>query len=95
MRKYLLLLLPLLVFACNGGSDKTASDKAYAMLERVAELNAGGNKPAALALAALGGLAAFVGMLTDSRCVLPTTRAAGPCARKRSRWQTWDEWQTP
>ena len=51
MRKYLLLLLPLLVFACNGGSDKTASDKAYAMLERVAELNAGGNKPAALALA--------------------------------------------
>lgn len=50
MRKYLLLLLPLLVFACNGGSDKTASDKAYAMLERVAELNAGGNKPAALAL---------------------------------------------
>ena len=51
MRKYLLLLLPLLVFACNGGSDKTVSDKAYAMLERVAELNAGGNKPAALALA--------------------------------------------
>ena len=51
MRKYLLLLLPLLVFACNGGSDKTASDKAYAMLERVAELNASGNKPAALALA--------------------------------------------
>ena len=41
----------MLVFACNGGSDKTASDKAYAMLERVAELNAGGNKPAALALA--------------------------------------------
>lgn len=51
MRKYLLLLLPLLIFACNKRGDAPTAEKAYAMLERVAEQNALGNKPAALALA--------------------------------------------
>lgn len=51
MRKYLLLLLPLLMFACNKKGDEPTAEKAYAMLERVAEQNALGNKPAALALA--------------------------------------------
>ena len=51
MRKYLLLLLPLLIFACNKKGDEPTAEKAYAMLERVAEQNALGNKPAALALA--------------------------------------------
>ena len=51
MRKYLLLLLVLLMFACNKRGDEPTAEKAYAMLERVAEQNALGNKPAALALA--------------------------------------------
>lgn len=51
MRKYLLLLLALLTLACNKRGDEPTAEKAYAMLERVAEQNALGNKPAALALA--------------------------------------------
>ena len=51
MRKYLLLLLVLLTLACNKRGDEPTAEKAYAMLERVAEQNALGNKPAALALA--------------------------------------------
>lgn len=51
MRKYLLLLLVLLTLACNKRGDAPTAEKAYAMLERVAEQNALGNKPAALALA--------------------------------------------
>ncbi len=51
MRKYLLLLLVLLTLACNKKGDEPTAEKAYAMLERVAEQNALGNKPAALALA--------------------------------------------
>lgn len=51
MRKYLLLLLVLLTLACNKRGDAPRAEKAYAMLERVAEQNALGNKPAALALA--------------------------------------------
>ena len=51
MRKYLLLLLVLLTLACNKKDDEPTAEKAYAMLERVAEQNALGNKPAALALA--------------------------------------------
>lgn len=51
MRKYLLLLLVLLTLACNKKGDAPTAEKAYAMLERVAEQNALGNKPAALALA--------------------------------------------
>ena len=46
MRKYLLLLLPVLIFACNKKGDAPTAEKAYAMLERVAEQNALGNKPA-------------------------------------------------
>lgn len=51
MRKYLLLLLALITLACNKRGDEPTAEKAYAMLERVAEQNALGNKPAALALA--------------------------------------------
>ena len=51
MRKYLLLLLALLTLVCNKRGDEPTAEKAYAMLERVAEQNALGNKPAALALA--------------------------------------------
>lgn len=51
MRKYLLLLLVLLTLACNKKGDEPTAEKSYAMLERVAEQNALGNKPAALALA--------------------------------------------
>ena len=51
MRKYLLLLLALITLACNKRDDEPTAEKAYAMLERVAEQNALGNKPAALALA--------------------------------------------
>ena len=51
MRKYLLLLLALLTLACNKRGDEPTAEKAYAMLERVAEQNALGNKLAALALA--------------------------------------------
>ena len=51
MRKYLLLLLALITLACNRRGDEPTAEKAYAMLERVAEQNALGNKPAALALA--------------------------------------------
>lgn len=51
MRKYLLLLFALLTLACNKRGDEPTAEKAYAMLERVAEQNALGNKPAALALA--------------------------------------------
>ena len=51
MRKYLILLLALITLACNKRGDEPTAEKAYAMLERVAEQNALGNKPAALALA--------------------------------------------
>ena len=51
MRRLLPLLLALLMLACNRTEHNSASDPAYAMLERVAELNAGGDKPGALALA--------------------------------------------
>lgn len=51
MRKYLLLLLALITLACNKRGDEPTAEKAYAMLERVAEQNALGNKSAALALA--------------------------------------------
>ena len=51
MRKILLLLLALLMLACNRTKHNSASDHAYSMLERVAELNAGGDKHGALALA--------------------------------------------
>lgn len=51
MRKYLLLLLALITLACNKRGDEPTAEKAYAMLERVAEQNALGNKPVALALA--------------------------------------------
>lgn len=51
MRKYLLLLLALITLACNKRDDEPTAEKAYAMLERVAEQNALGNKLAALALA--------------------------------------------
>lgn len=51
MRKYLILLLPLLMLACGKGGDKTAPDKAYAMLGQVAEMNMGGDKQAAVMLA--------------------------------------------
>ena len=51
MKKILLLLLALLMLACNRTKHNSASDHAYSMLERVAELNAGGDKHGALALA--------------------------------------------
>lgn len=51
MRKYLILLLPLLMLACGKDGDKTAPDKAYAMLGQVAEMNMGGDKQAAVMLA--------------------------------------------
>ena len=51
MRKYLILLLAIITLACNKRGDEPTAEKAYAMLERVAEQNALGNKPAALALA--------------------------------------------
>lgn len=51
MRKYLILLLALITLACNKRGDEPTAEEAYAMLERVAEQNALGNKPAALALA--------------------------------------------
>lgn len=51
MRKILPLLLALLMLACNRTEHKSVSDPAYSMLERVAELNAGGDKQGALALA--------------------------------------------
>lgn len=51
MRKSLLLLLAFITLACNKQGDEPTAEKAYAMLERVAEQNALGNKPAALALA--------------------------------------------
>ena len=51
MRKYLLLLLALITLACNKRGDEPTAEKAYAMLECVAEQNALGNKLAALALA--------------------------------------------
>lgn len=51
MRKLLPLLLALLMLACNRTEHNSASDPAYAMLERVAELNARGDKPGALTLA--------------------------------------------
>ena len=51
MRKILLLLFALLMLACNRTKHNSASDHAYSMLERVAELNAGGDKQGALALA--------------------------------------------
>ena len=51
MKKILLLLLALLMLACNRTKHNSASDHAYSMLERVAELNAEGDKHGALALA--------------------------------------------
>ena len=51
MKKILPLLLALLMLACNRTKHNSASDHAYSMLERVAELNAGGDKQGALALA--------------------------------------------
>ena len=51
MKKILLLLFALLMLACNRTKHNSASDHAYSMLERVAELNAGGDKQGALALA--------------------------------------------
>ena len=51
MKKILLLLFALLMLACNRTKYNSATDHAYSMLERVAELNAGGDKHGALALA--------------------------------------------
>ena len=44
-------MFALLMLACNRTKHNSATDHAYSMLERVAELNAGGDKQGALALA--------------------------------------------
>lgn len=52
MRNIILLLsLTSLLFSCGKEGDRKTADQTYAMLEQVAELNAGGNKQAALSLA--------------------------------------------